>query len=142
MTRRYFTDRDLGKRFPEILAGAGFQVERHHDRFQPDGPDEEWLAYCGRLGLVAITHDVRIRYRPNELAAVQRHGVTLLVVVGKAPLPELARSFVASRRRIEALLDSQGPPLIAKVYRPGAAELAKNPDAPGDVRLWYPAAKR
>ena len=88
------------------------------------------MAYCGRLGLVAITHDVRIRYRPNELAAVQRHGVTLLVVVGKAPLPELARSFVASRRRIEALLDSQGPPLIAKVYRPGAAELAKNPEPP------------
>jgi hypothetical protein len=27
----FFTDRDLGKRFPEILSDAGLTVERHAD---------------------------------------------------------------------------------------------------------------
>jgi hypothetical protein len=38
----YFTDRDLGLRFPEILRDAGFAVERHRDHFAHDAPDEEW----------------------------------------------------------------------------------------------------
>ena len=44
MSRVWFTDRDLGKRFPEILTAAGLTVERHHDLFPPYGPDEQWLA--------------------------------------------------------------------------------------------------
>ena len=92
----FFTDRDLGKQFPAILAGAGLQVERHHDLFTPDGPDEQWLEYCGVNGRIAITHDQRIRHRPNERAAVIAHGVALLVVIGKLPYPELARHFVAT----------------------------------------------
>lgn len=44
MSHIYFTDRDLGKRFPEILADAGLRVERHHDLFPADGSDEQWLA--------------------------------------------------------------------------------------------------
>jgi len=31
----YFTDRDLGTRFPEILQHAGLTVERHADHFVP-----------------------------------------------------------------------------------------------------------
>ena len=41
MTRVYFTDRDLGKQFPRILAEAGIAVERHGDLFRPEGSDEE-----------------------------------------------------------------------------------------------------
>jgi hypothetical protein len=36
----FFTDRDLGKRFPEILTSAGVSVRRHDDLFPPDCPDE------------------------------------------------------------------------------------------------------
>ena len=74
MSRVYFTDRDLGKQFPGILAGAGIAVERHGDLFAPDGSDEQWLAHCGRQGGAAVTHNSRIRYVPNELAAVIEHG--------------------------------------------------------------------
>ena len=71
MSRVYFTDRDLGKRFPEILTAAGLAVERHHDLFAPDGTDEQWLEYCGTRNRVAVTHNERIRDTPNELAAVE-----------------------------------------------------------------------
>ena len=138
MTLVLFTDRDLGTLFPEILKDAGFAVERHRDHFPPDCPDEHWLAEVGRRQWVALTHDARIRYKPNELVAVVRHHVRLLVIVGKAPFPDLATSFVATRERIEAFLEDAPPPVIAKVYRATPAELAENPAAAGRIERWYP----
>jgi len=65
LTLVFFTDRDLGTLFPEILKGAGFTVERHGDLFPPDCPDEDWLAEVGKREWVALTHDARIRYKPR-----------------------------------------------------------------------------
>ena len=141
MSRIYFTDRDLGKRFPEILADAGLRVERHHDLFPADGSDEQWLEYCGRNGRITVSHNERIRYTPNELAAVKEYGVTLLIVMGKARFPELARNFVLTLKGIEALIEAHRPPLIAKVYRPAPADLQRNPQAAGSVKLWFPQSE-
>lgn len=140
MSRIWFTDRDLGKQFPRILAEAGLQVERHGDLFAPDGSDEQWLEHCGTRGRVAITHNSRIRYVPNELAAVKRFKVLLVVVVGQAPTADLARNFVNSLQRIEAVLDDLSAPAILKVYRPTAADLMRSPHLPGHVERWYPKA--
>jgi PIN like domain len=96
----YFTDRDLGKRFPEILKSNGLKVERHSDHLAPDTPDAEWLEVVGERGWVALTHDRRIRYKTNERDAVVRHGVALLVVVGAAPFRTLP---MASSRLFRAL---------------------------------------
>lgn len=141
MSRVFFTDRDLGKQFPALLATAGLTIERFADHFADDCPDETWLRQVGLRGWTAITHDRRIRYKPNELAAVVEHRVGLLVVIGNAPYPQLAHAFVATRERIEAFLKNQPAPFIAKVYRPTPADLLKNPDAPGTVTLWYPKLK-
>lgn len=137
MTAVYFTDRDLGKRFPEILRSYGLTVERHGDHFAHDTPDDEWLEDVGRRGWIALTHDRRIRYKPNERDAVTRHSVALLVIVGAAPFPDLARSFVATMPRVEHFLTRHKPPFIAKVYRPSPAEIARRSTAPGRVELWY-----
>lgn len=138
----FFTDRDLGKRFPEILSAAGMAVERHADHFAPDCPDEVWLEEIGRKKWIAVTHDGRIRYKPNELAAVVQHGVCLLVIVGHAPYPQLAQSFVATRLRILHFVGNYQAPYIAKVYRPPASEAAIDPNAPGRIELWYPSSQR
>jgi PIN like domain len=134
----FFTDRDLGKQFPAILRGAGLDVETHADHFQPSAPDEEWLTAIGERGWLAVTHDGRIRYKPNELAAVQRHRVALFVVIGSAPHAELARNFVRTAKRIAAFAERHDPPYIAKVHRPLPSDLARNPDTPGTVTLWFP----
>jgi hypothetical protein len=134
----FFTDRDLGKQFPDSLRAAGCRVERHAEHFAPTASDESWLAHVGRTGWCAVTHDARIRYKPNELAAVERHRVRLLVVVGKAPLPQLAIHFVKTLPRIHAFLKRHEPPFIAKLYRPTPSALVTDPDAPGSVELWYP----
>lgn len=138
MTRVLFTDRDLGIRFGDILAAAGLTVERHRDHFPPDCPDETWLREVGRRGWVALTHNSRIRYTPNELKAVMEHGVALLVVIGAAPYPDLAQAFVRTWPRIDAFLGRHEPPFIAKVYRPTPAESARRADAAGRVELWHP----
>lgn len=132
MTWTYFTDRDLGKQFPAVLADAGLSVERHVDLFPPDGSDEQWLEHCGRNGRVAISHNSRIRYVPNELAAVVQFKVALLIVIGRVPTAQLARGFVASIKAIEPFLALHAPPYIAKVYRP------TSDGAVGRIELWYP----
>jgi hypothetical protein len=134
----FFTDRDLGTRFPEILKAAGLQVERHSEHFAPNAHDEAWLRTVGERGWVALTHDRRIRYKPNELASVVRHRVSLLVIVGRAPYPDLARCFVATMSKVEQFLSEHTPPFIAKVYRPSPADLKASPSAPGRIDLWYP----
>jgi hypothetical protein len=133
----YFTDRDLGKRFPEILRSSGLTVERHADHFAADTPDALWLETVGKRGWIAVTHDQRIRYKPNERDAVMRHGVGLLVVVGAAPSPDLARAFVATLPRIELFLAEHERPFIAKVYRPAVSEIMRGA-ATGRVELWHP----
>ena len=140
MSRVYFTDRDLGKQFPRILAEAGIVIERHGDLFQPEGSDEEWLEHCGTKGRIAISHNSRIRYVPNELEAVKRFKVPLLILVGQATTAELAHNFVRTLPRIAAFLEGRSPPFIGKVYRATPAELAKSAAAPGRVELWFPKA--
>jgi hypothetical protein len=68
----FFTDRDLGKRFPEVLAASGLEVRRHGDHFPSDCPDEVWLEAVGRSAWIAVSHDTRIRYKPNEGIAPKR----------------------------------------------------------------------
>lgn len=134
----FFTDRDLGKQFPEILRAAGLTVERHADHFAHDCPDEDWLREVGHREWIAVTHDRRIRYKPNELAAVVGNCVPLLVVVGSVPFPQLANSFVATFPKIERFIEKHSPPYIAKIYRAPAAELAVDAAAPGRIELWFP----
>ena len=138
MSLVFFTDRDLGKQFPGILREAGLVVERHDDHFRHNTPDEEWLAEVSRRGWIAITHNKRIRYTPNELAAIIQHRVTLIVVIGRPPMADLARAFVATSQLVQQFVSEHQPPYIAKVYRPSYSALAKNAAAPGEIRLWYP----
>ncbi len=140
MSRVYFTDRDLGKQFPRILAEAGIVVERHGNLFQPEGSDEEWLEHCGTKGRIAVSHNSRIRYVPNELEAVKLFNVPLLILVGQVTTAELAHNFVRTLPRIEAFLEGRSPPFIGKVYRATPAELGKSAAAPGRVELWFPKA--
>ena len=133
MSPIFFTDRDLGRVFPDILEANGLRVKRHADLFPHDAADEEWLLEVGRNGWVAVSRDRRIYYRPNEKDAVVRAGARLFIVVGKARHRELAENFVGSIRAIERFAHRHDPPFIAKVYRP-----APDRAGPGRVALWYP----
>jgi hypothetical protein len=63
-------------------------------------------------------------------------------LIGNTTHAELAANFVRTAPAITSFLGRHAPPLIAKVYRPSAAELARNPHAAGSVSLWYPKPRK
>ena len=114
----FFTDRDLGKIFPQILRDAGLTVERLDDHFEHDTDDEVWLSEVGRRGGVAISRNLRIRYQPNQRDAVMRAGTRLFIVIGKVPHQQLAENFVVTVNKVKRFVEKTSAPFIARVYRP------------------------
>ena len=115
----FFTDRDLGRQFPESLRAAGVRVERHDDHFGPDTLDEEWIGEIGRRGWIAVTRDARIRYSPLALSVLIEFGTQLFVLVGKLTTVEAAETFLKWRERIIETVVSERGPFIAKIRRDG-----------------------
>jgi hypothetical protein len=122
----FFTDRDLGPSVAELLRAGGLLVEAYHEHFRPDNvPDEEWLQFVGERGWVALTHNKRIRYEPDELDSLMTHGVKAFFVIGKGPHPALAAAILQNIHRIKRLLRKHREPFAAKVYQ-----------SEGGVELW------
>lgn len=134
----YFTDRDLGQQFPDILAAAGIAVQRHRAHFADNTPDEEWIAEVAARGWVAVSHDKAISRRPNERQAVMDAGLALLIVVGAVPYAQLADNFVATRARIANFVRRHTPPYVARIYRPTPSDLARKRNPVGRVEYWLP----
>lgn len=132
----FFTDRNLGKQFPQLLKSSGIDVERHSDHFADDATDELWLEEIGKKGWFAITHDQRIRYRLNEKLAVRNYTVGLFIVIGKVPFKELALNFINTHAKTLKFIQNNQRPFIAKIYRPSPEELKQNSQKPGRVTLW------
>ena len=136
MPPTFFTDRNLGKQFPAILAENGLAVERHEDHFAHDTPDVEWIRHVARRGWIALSHDKSIRRRPNERAAVLENRLRLIVFIGKLPFPDIARFFARTRRPVERFIDRNDAPWIARFYVPSPAERARKRDPMGRIELW------
>jgi hypothetical protein len=126
----FFTDRNLGKQFPDALIKAGIKVEKHSDHFEDDAKDEIWLAEIGKRGWYAITHDRRIRYKPNEKNAVKKFQVGLFVLVGKLPFTKLSENFILTLPKIQKFIDKNSRPFIAKIYHSNKENKA------GYVEMW------
>lgn len=136
MSYTYFTDRDLGKAFPRTLRRAGLLVQPHDSHFGPTTLDEEWLTKVGVRDWLVITHDQRIRYKPNERDAVMNAGVGMLVLVGAIPHPALAKNFLATLPAIERFIEKHPRPFIAKVYRPSSIPVEELGFQSGRVEMW------
>jgi len=132
----FFTDRDLGKQFPEILKNAGVHVERHSDHFADDARDEDWLKEISERGWYVLTHDRRMRYRPNEMDAIKRFKIGMFVIVGKAPLAELAQNFIHTFHQITRFIDKNPRPFIAKLYRPDQKKIKEKLQPSGYIKMW------
>jgi hypothetical protein len=61
-------------------------------------------------------------------------GARVIVVKGKAPVADLADSFVRSHRQVLGFLTRHPGPLIGKFYRN-----SNRPDEPGRLEEWLSA---
>lgn len=136
LTPVFFTDRDLGKLFPELLRNAGICTEGHSDHFPDYVKDEFWLTEVGRKGWFCLTHDKRIRYRPHEKAAIMMSGLGLFVLVGDAKHQELAENFINTLNKVKKFIKKYPRPFIAKIYRPTKKPSLPSRARPGNVKLW------
>lgn len=126
----FFVDRSLGGRsVVRILREAGWKVERHDDHFPADTPDTTWILEVGRRGWFILTADDRLRYNPTEKGALLSSGTLTFILASRKNLtgPEMGGAFRAVRASILAVIESQPPPAIFKVYA-----------APSHVARWHP----
>lgn len=138
----FFTDRDLGKVFPQILREGGLSVVRYGDHFREQNvPDQEWIAFAARQGFVSISHDRNIRSDPIAIRAVMENGSRLFIVRGKHLTgPEKADLFVGALPAVYRVLEEQPSAFIAVVRRVSVARDVTKPDV--KVRLTFGEWKR
>ena len=110
----FFIDRSLGKRvLPDALRNTGWTLRTHAEVYGDRDEtvvDAEWLELCGREGLIVVTKDRRIRYRPTEVSAIRRHRVRAFVLGGgQLKASEQVARLLANAERIEAACASRGP---------------------------------
>ena len=94
MAARFFVDENdlaLGKALREIHDDVVYPGHVELPEIPRGALDDEWLPVVASLGLVVITRDQRIRYRPVEKRLWMEHGV---------------RGFVLTGRRSQSTLDS------------------------------------
>ena len=121
---RFFVDENLdGLAFVEPLRSAGVDVVRHRDLFAQGVPDTKWLPAVATDGLVVLTADVRIRFRPLEVAAI---------VESRARVLMLRKGKNMTHPRLAALLIRSQPVVttfFATCRAPCVAVLASRPDS-------------
>jgi hypothetical protein len=85
----FFLDRSLGRTTASRLREAGYVVHLIADHYVDDAsdiPDEEWITEGCANGWVLLTKDKRIRYRAEELEALQEGHLRPSLLPGQRQL--------------------------------------------------------
>lgn len=123
-----FVDRDAWSRLlGEALDAAGIAHVAHHEQFNPDAPDEDWLTVAGCEGWIVLTRDKMIRRRPSELAAVKAARVVMFVLgqgnMSAAETAQLVVShYAAMMRRAKG---ARNKPAVFTLSRSGKLQAIK-----------------
>jgi uncharacterized protein with PIN domain len=123
----FFVDRSLGKE-PLIsrLRQLGWTVRAHDDFFESSADDTAWLEYCGRQGLIVLTKDEKIRYRPAEKAMLIEHNCRCFVLTaGTISSRQIADTFERAAHRIVQVACQEAAPFLAYIDRRGKVTLSR-----------------
>lgn len=105
----------------DALMHTGFKVEIHRDHFTAGTEDAVWLKEVARRKWIAITRDQRIRYRPNEIAAVRQSGARMIFVTGgNLGSAELAALLAAHAKKLGHFVDKRKGSFMAKLTSGGS----------------------
>lgn len=115
----FFLDRCLGRTVAARLSALGWTVHQIGEHFPDDAQhvsDPDWIRFGAERGWTLITQDKRIRYRTDELAAVEQSaGVMLQLADGNLMIAEKVERISAHREAIFAAAGRGGPALY-RVY--------------------------
>jgi hypothetical protein len=75
-----FIDRDAWSRvLGEALRASGVDFVAHHQRFDHNSPDADWITAVSDNRWIGITRDQNIHRKPNELDAIRRSRAVIFV---------------------------------------------------------------
>lgn len=96
----------------------GAQVIIHDDYFPQDTPDPVWLHEAGLKGWIVLSKDNRIRYRANELLALNSAKVlAFILIAANATGAEMADIFVKAHKKMITIADIEKRPAIYTLGR-------------------------
>lgn len=120
MTARFFvdeTDLALGKRLAVVHPDVVYSGHEELPEVPRGTLDDDWLPVVGSKGLVVITRDRRIRYRPVERRMWVHHHVRGFVLTGRVSQSTADSMAILERHwaRIKAMIAERpaGPWMIA-----------------------------
>lgn len=114
-------------------AGIPFEAHRRHfgehDK-TPESDDSTWLRAVANRGWVVVTRDKNIRYRINELAAMQAAKLHVFVFTqGALTGRETGQLLVDAYQAIAKAIVTHAPPAFFSVLRNGVVKLLKVRDS-------------
>ncbi len=137
---KFFVDENLdGPAFVDPLRAAGLDVTRHRDRFAQGVPDTEWLPIVAARGLIVLTSDGRMQFRPVEVEAIigNRARVLFLRKGKNATHPRLAALLVRSHQVVAGFFEGCSSLCVAVLAsRPDSDD----PDESKPGRISVPSA--
>ena len=120
-----FLDRCLGRFVvAEALRAAGQQVQLHHDHFDQDAKDPDWLRPVGLKGWVVLTKDRHIRSNQIEIESIIGAKIACFNLASAGMNgSQMAHVLVAALKDIRRMLGRIDRPFIANVTSSGGVDL-------------------
>jgi hypothetical protein len=117
-----FLDENTSSRLViDALLALGFRVELHKNHFNPGTEDAVWLGVVAKKKWIAVTRDQRIRYRPNEIAAVRASGARMVFITGgNLGSIDLATLLTNHAMKLEKFTEQHNGPFMATLTRSGS----------------------
>jgi predicted nuclease of predicted toxin-antitoxin system len=117
---RFLIDENLSVRFAESLRAIGQDIDHVTEVLYEGAPDTEVLEFAGTNGYFLITKDNRIRYKPNEKAALRRHQVGVFLLGGKnMTFLETYQQLVRNWDRILECAEETQKPFVRRIRARG-----------------------
>ena len=124
---KFFIDINLSQQLAIGMKGFGEHVIHLQEKFPPDTDDQIWLKYIGEKGLILVTRDERIRWRPAELRALKDHKVGAFFLGGKNRTRcQLIQQLVRNWPHMKELADKTKHPFVFRIP-PQGAKVTKMP---------------
>jgi hypothetical protein len=124
----FFVDRTLGRyKVPNALRATGIHIEAHHEHFDDDALDTEWIEKCAEEGWVVLGNDKNNKKNRYERALIINGGIAAFYLTsGMYQGEDEAEAIIKALKRIANLLMSEPRPFIARIHLDGRVELWVN----------------